>query len=144
MLGGGSVSSLEDYAHFLTMIYNGGKFEHKKILSQKAIDELESNQIGVAKVNKGEYVERARNSNRTDIYGLGEWREEVDNNGKATLISSPSWAGAYPWIHYKNHVYGFFLARVNVEKANRDGFSAFFASPILPVITREVLSEQGK
>lgn len=144
MLGGGAVSSLEDYAHFLTMIYNGGKFEHKKILSQKAIDELESNQIGVAKVNKGEYVERARNSNRTDIYGLGEWREEVDNNGKATLISSPSWAGAYPWIDYKNHVYGFFLARVNVEKANRDGFSAFFASPILPVITREVLSEQGK
>jgi len=139
MLGGGAISCLEDYAHFLAMICNNGQFNHKRILSQKAIEELQANQIANARVNKGEYVEKSRGSNRTDIYGLGEWREEVDSSGKATLISSPSWAGAYPWIDYKNHVYGFYLARVNVEKANKDGFSAFFASPILPIITREVL-----
>jgi hypothetical protein len=32
--------------------------------------------------------------------------------GEATLLSSPSWAGAYPWIDKTNGVYGFFLTHV--------------------------------
>jgi len=144
MLGGGAVASLGDYANFLSMIRNTGIFQDKRILSVKAIKELQANQVGNAKVNKGEYVERARASSRKDIYGLGEWREEVDTAGSPTLISSPSWAGSYPWIDYKNHVYGFFLARVNGEKANRDGFSAFFASPVLPVLVRGIFCKDQK
>jgi hypothetical protein len=76
---------------------------------------------------------------RKDIYGLGEWREEVNAAGAATLISSPSWAGAYPWIDKKNNVYGFLLARVNVEKANAGKFSSFYASTILPLLVRGIL-----
>jgi len=108
MLAGGARSSLQDYANFLNMISNNGVFNGKRILSVKAIKEMQANQVMTAKVNPGEFVEKARKSNRTDIYGLGEWREEVDNTGSAVLISSPSWAGAYPWIDKKNHIYGFF------------------------------------
>lgn len=94
-----------------------------------------------ARVNAGEFVEVARESARKDIYGLGEWREEVNGRGEATLISSPSWAGAYPWIDKKNNLYGFFLTRVTNMK---EGFSPFYASPVLPLLTRDVLRHTKK
>lgn len=136
MLGGGARAGLEDYGNFLNMIINDGVFKGKRILSVKSIYEMQANQVGEAKVAPGEFVEKARASKRKDIYGLGEWREEVDVQGNPVLISSPSWAGAYPWIDKKNHVYGFFLARV---ATNKNGFNPFLASPVLPLLVRDVL-----
>jgi CubicO group peptidase (beta-lactamase class C family) len=143
MLGGGARTSLHDYARFLSMISNNGMFEEKRILSVNAIAAMQADQVGPALVNKSgdDYVKRARGSLRTDIYGLGEWREEVNAKGEAVLISSPSWAGAYPWIDKKNKLYGFFLARVNVGKANANRFSSFYASPVLPLLVREAIEK---
>lgn len=138
MLGGGARTCLQDYANFLNMISNDGLFKGKRILSREAIETMQASQIGKAKVFTGEYVANARASNRTDIYGLGEWREEVDEQGAAQLISSPSWAGAYPWIDKKTGVYGFFLARVAQMK---NGFVPFYASPVLPYLVRDVLEQ---
>jgi len=140
MLGGGARTSLRDYARFLQMISDDGVFEGRRILSEKSIHAMQADQVLSARVNAGEYVAHARGRSGTDIYGLGEWREEVDEKGNATMISSPGWAGAYPWIDKTNHVYGFFLARVNVEKANAHGFSAFYASPVLPMLVRKAIS----
>lgn len=138
MLGGAARTCLQDYANFLNMISNDGVFEGKRILSVKAIEAMQADQIGDAKVLPGEYVANVRASSRTDIYGLGEWREEVTAQGNAQLISSPSWAGAYPWIDKKNGVYGFFLARVTQMK---NGFNSFYASPVLPYLVRDVLEQ---
>jgi CubicO group peptidase (beta-lactamase class C family) len=136
MLGGGARAGLQDYANFLNMISHDGVFEGKRILSEKSIHEMQANQVGEAKVSPGEFVEKVRATSRRDIYGLGEWREEVDAKGNPVLISSPSWAGAYPWIDKKYHVYGFFLARVAEMK---NGFNPFLASPVLPMLVRDVL-----
>jgi CubicO group peptidase (beta-lactamase class C family)/pimeloyl-ACP methyl ester carboxylesterase len=138
MIGGGARSSLHDYARFLQMVLNEGVFNGKRILSARAINEMQADQIRNASVQPGEFVELTRASARKDIYGLGEWREEVNARGEATLISSPSWAGAYPWIDKKNKVYGFFLTRVTNMK---EGFSSFYASPVLPILTRDVLKD---
>jgi len=142
MLGGGASSSLTDYANFLSMIAGNGVFNGKRILSINAIKAMQANHVLKAKVKPGEFVEKAGASKRTDIYGLGEWREEVNRAGDATLISSPSWAGAYPWIDKKNHVYGFFLAHVAGFK---NGFNAFLASPILAMMVRDTIEnlQQG-
>ncbi|WPV00681.1 alpha/beta fold hydrolase [Mucilaginibacter sp. cycad4] len=137
MLGGGATSGLEDYARFLNMIIHNGVYQGKRILSLKAIQEMQADQVGNAKMTDP-YVENTRASERKDIYGLGEWREEVDAKGNATLISSPSWAGAYPWIDKKNHVYGFMLARVAEMK---NGFNSFLGSPVLPLLVRDVLAQ---
>jgi len=102
---------------------------------------MQANQVGNAKVNANEFVERMRGDHRTSIYGLGEWREEVDANGNAILISSPSWAGAYPWIDKKNHVYGFLLARVSNQK---NKFNPFYSSPVLPIMVRDILTNRVK
>jgi len=144
MIGGGARAALHDYANFLSMILNNGVFEGKRILSAKVIAAMQADHIGNATVNAGEYVQNARASNRKDIYGLGEWREEVNAAGEPVLISSPSWAGAYPWIDKKNKVYGFFLTRVNVEKANANGFSSFYGSPVLPLLVRDVLQKAAE
>ncbi|HEX8021404.1 alpha/beta fold hydrolase, partial [Mucilaginibacter sp.] len=137
MLGGGARSSLEDYARFLNMIIHNGVYKGKRILSAKAIQEMQADQVGNAKMTDP-YVENTRASERKDVYGLGEWREEVDAKGNATLISSPSWAGAYPWVDKKHNVYGFLLARVAEMK---NGFNSFLGSPVLPVLVRDVLAQ---
>jgi CubicO group peptidase (beta-lactamase class C family) len=139
MLGGGARSSLDDYANFLSMISNNGVFHGRRILSTAAIEAMQADQVRKASVHAGEFVEKARGSLRKDIYGLGEWREETDGNGNATLISSPSWAGAYPWIDKKNNVYGFFLTHITNFKK---GFSSFYASPVLAMMVRNVLNSK--
>ena len=140
MLGGGAKSTLHDYAHFLAMISNNGKYQNIQVLSQQSITEMHADQVGNVKnpVLEPDYVNRVRTEQHTSVYGLGEWREELDNDGNVVLISSPSWAGAYPWIDKTTHTYGFFLTHVNVEKANKDGFSSFYSSPVLPIIVRDV------
>jgi CubicO group peptidase (beta-lactamase class C family) len=142
MLGGGARTTLRDYFHFLEMIAHDGIYKGKRILTAESIREMQADQVRSARLapgGGGEYVARTRGRRGRDIYGLGEWREEVNEKGEAILISSPSWAGAYPWIDKKNRVYGFFLARVNVDKANAGHFSAFYSSPVLPVKVREAL-----
>lgn len=139
MLGGGARTTLHDYANFLKMIFNNGAFEGKQIFSVNAITEMQSDQVGNATFKRPEFVERVRAQNHNGIYGLGEWREELDSAGNAVLISSPSWAGAYPWIDKTTNTYGFFITHVDVANANRDGFSSFYSSPVLAQMVRDII-----
>tara|TARA_R110002050_G_scaffold273113_1_gene417109 strand:- start:134383 stop:136320 length:1938 start_codon:yes stop_codon:yes gene_type:complete len=140
MLAGGAKSTLHDYVHFLEMISHDGVYNGKQILEQGSIKDMQADQVGTPKnsILEPDYVDRVRANKHIGVYGLGEWREELDKNGNAVLISSPSWAGAYPWIDKTTKTYGFFLTHVNVEKANQDGFSSFYSSPVLPIMVRDV------
>ncbi len=139
MLGGGARSTLQDYTHFLEMIANDGMYKGRSILKKASVQEMQADQVKNALVIKGEYVENSRALNHKSIYGLGQWREELNKNGEAVLISSPSWAGAYPWIDKKNKVYGFLLTHVIPEEANKDGFSSFLSSPIMATMARDII-----
>lgn len=138
MLGGAARSTLEDYTHFLSMIFNDGVYKGKRILSENAIKYMEEDHVLNAVIPEDNFVHDVRHSNRRDIYGIGEWREEVDKDGNATLISSPSWAGAYPWIDKKSGVYGFFLTHIVKP---RNGFNSFLASPVIALYVRDVLKQ---
>jgi hypothetical protein len=116
------------------MIYNNGMCHGKRILSAAVIKVMQADHVGNGFVMPNEFVEYVRGSKRKDIYGLGEWREEVNRNGEATLISSPSWAGAYPRIDKKDHMFGFFLTHITGFK---NDFSSFFASPVLAMMVGE-------
>lgn len=131
MLGGGLCTTLNDYIRFLDMIYHEGTFQGEVVLTAETVREMQADQVGGAKVEPGEYVERALGQNHTGIYGLGEWRELVDENGDAYQISSPGWAGAYPWLNKKDRVYGFFIAHVKGAPDKADGFSSFYGSPVI-------------
>jgi CubicO group peptidase (beta-lactamase class C family) len=142
MLGGGARSTLRDYANYLAMIFNDGKFDGKRVLSEKAVREMQADQIRGALVKQPEFPQRVRGTKHDAVYGLGEWREELDANGSAVLISSPSWAGAYPWIDKTTGVYGVIIAHVDGAKAGPDKFSGFYSSPELAMLVRQILKHE--
>jgi CubicO group peptidase (beta-lactamase class C family) len=139
MLGGGARCTLHDYMNFLEMIAGEGVYKGKRILARETIAVMQEDHLKKAHIPADQFVARARKQKHTGIYGLGEWREQLNDRGEAMLLSSPGWAGAYPWIDKENNVYGLFLAHVNVERANRDTFSSFYASPVLPMMVRDII-----
>ncbi len=142
MLGGGFRTCLRDYMNFLNMIAHRGLFEGRQVLSAEAIREIEANQVRQAVVTQPEYVMNARQNTHHGIYGLGMWREEEDADETATLISSPGWAGTYPWVDRKNGIYGFCLAKVN-SKAFKAGFSSFYESAALSIMIRDAVKQSN-
>ncbi len=141
MLAGSAISTLNDYTKFLTMIAQGGVFQGKRILSEKSILEMQADQVGTATVKPNEFVERTRGAKHQGVYGLGMWREEIDEKGVVSLMSSPSWAGTYPWIDRRTGICGLIMAHVDVnsESVKREKFSGFWTSPVLAMLVREQL-----
>ena len=128
MLGGGARSTLRDYGHFLSMFYNEGVYDGHRFLTEQSIEDIQADQVRDAEITADNFVTARRQAAHKGIYGLGSWRESQHADGHALMVSSPSWAGAYPWLDKKRHVYAMFMAHVDVEAANRDGFNAMHAS----------------
>ena len=61
--------------------------------------------------------------------------------GEAYQISSPGWAGAYPWINKRDSVYGFFIAHVQGGANKKDGFSSFYGSPVLSETVTKIVNQ---
>jgi serine-type D-Ala-D-Ala carboxypeptidase len=129
MLAGGARSSARDYATFLAMIAQSGEFDGERVLSPLAIQEMQRDHVGGAVVEPGEFVERARGAKHTGVYGLGLWRERVDHRGRTLQVSSPSWAGTYPWFDIERGIYGVLLAHVDLNGPPwDDGFNPYHSS----------------
>jgi CubicO group peptidase (beta-lactamase class C family) len=138
MLAGGARSNARDYARFLAMLARAGSFRGEQVLSPAALGEMQRDQVGRAKLEPGHFVERVRGAKHTGVYGLGHWRERLDAAGRATLVSSPSWAGTYPWIDYAHDVYGVLLAHVDLQGPPWDGgFNPFYSSATLVDLVAE-------
>ncbi|OQP54659.1 hypothetical protein A4H97_22100 [Niastella yeongjuensis] len=89
---GGARSTANDYINFLSMILNKGMFEGKRILSEKAIEEMEKPQFPNLPVKFTPKVAEGFH------YGLGEWIQEEDASGNSTVVSSPGLFGTWPFI----------------------------------------------
>jgi CubicO group peptidase (beta-lactamase class C family)/pimeloyl-ACP methyl ester carboxylesterase len=144
MLGGSARTTLRDYARFLRMIAAHGRFDGRQLISAAGIAEMERDQIGSALVMPGEFVDQARARRFTAVYGLGQWREELDRFGRATRLSSPGWAGAYPWVDRADGSWGFVLAKADVARAKALGFSPFLAGSVLPSLTRDAIADMHR
>jgi CubicO group peptidase (beta-lactamase class C family) len=146
MLGGGAVSTLSDYSKFLTLIGGDGVYQGKRLISEAGMQAMQADQVGGAAVKIDEYVERARGNMHHGVYGLGMWREEIDGGSNATLISSPSWAGTYPWIDKLTGIRGLIIAHVDTSSAavRKDSFSGFWSSPVLASMVRTELADRPR
>jgi CubicO group peptidase (beta-lactamase class C family) len=89
---GGAKSCAEEYMNFLTMILNNGVYKDKRILSEAAIKEMQTEQISIDKIK---YIPKVADG---ATYGLGEWIMEKDANNVGTVISSPGLFGSWPMI----------------------------------------------
>lgn len=89
---GGAVSTAADYTNFLSMILNKGMFNGKRILSEASIEMMQTPQMTS---NMIAFTPAATTS---FDYGLGEWIQEKDANGKTTVVSSPGLFGTWPLV----------------------------------------------
>jgi CubicO group peptidase (beta-lactamase class C family) len=99
---GGAVSTANDYMNFLTMILSKGMFNGKRILSEEAIAEMETQQFANVPVRFTPKVAEGYG------YGLGEWIQEKDESGKVMVVSSPGLFGSWPFVDLKKN-YAFVL-----------------------------------
>ncbi|HMO62179.1 MAG TPA: serine hydrolase domain-containing protein [Ferruginibacter sp.] len=89
---GGAASTANDYMNFLSMILNKGMYKEKRILSEKAITEMQ--RIHTKEVTK-KYSPKVAEGFE---YGLGLWILEQDNNGNSTVVASPGLFGTFPYV----------------------------------------------
>lgn len=89
---GGAISTASDYINFLSMILNKGMFNGKRILSQKAIADMQTAQTTPAMIKYAPKVAKGYN------YGFGEWIMETDANDIATVVTSPGLFGTWPMV----------------------------------------------
>ncbi len=89
---GGAQSSASDYITFLAMILNKGIYNGKRILSEQAIEQMET------VVTTTDMIKYAPKATQGFQYGLGQWIMTTDENGKGTVFTSPGLFGTWPMI----------------------------------------------
>jgi len=118
-LQAGVYTTAEDYAKFLTMLAAGGVYRGKRILSAKAVDDMETWQT---RDRRMAYLPPGAESFATSAkYALGNWCEAVEGNGdRCWLVSSPGAFGTYPWIDRRSGLYGVFFLKYHLPKVVED------------------------
>lgn len=108
---GGAISTPFDYSIFMQMILNKGVFNGKKILSEKAVEMICTNQFPDAEIRSTPEVAKGF------TYAMGNWIQEKDENGKGVVFSSPGLFGTWPWIDTKkNYVAIVFVKNVLTDQ----------------------------
>jgi len=108
---GGAKSTADDYMKFLVMLLNKGMFHGQRILSEESIQQLRLVQT------KTEQIKYAPKAAAGYNYALGSWVMEQDNNGIATVLSSPGLFGTWPMIDFcRGYVYLFFVKNLLGEE----------------------------
>jgi serine-type D-Ala-D-Ala carboxypeptidase/endopeptidase len=106
---GDARSSADDYGRFLQMILQKGNFDSKQILSAAALVELHKDQTGGARIAYTIYEKHgARDPGLLNArYGVGVWREKVDESGQQLREASSQGAlGFSPWIDVERNLAG--------------------------------------
>jgi CubicO group peptidase (beta-lactamase class C family) len=89
---GGAESTANDYMNFLIMLLNKGVFQGKRVLSEKAVDEIEKAQFPQLPVR---YTPKGTEGFQ---YGLGVWLQDPDGSGSSSVLCEPNLSGSWPYI----------------------------------------------
>ena len=111
---GGAISTPEDYINFLSMILNKGMFANKRILSEAAINTMQT--VQTANIPKKYFPKTAEGFE----YGLGEWIQETDGKGNSTVISCPGLFGTWPWVDKCRGYAGIIFIKSLLSEQNED------------------------
>jgi CubicO group peptidase (beta-lactamase class C family) len=106
----GAHTCATDYMIFLTMLLNKGIYDDKRILSEKAVEEMETPQFA------GLPVKFSPKTIQEFKYGLGAWITESSSSGASSVLTCPDFAGIIPFMD-KCHNYAAILF---VEKPEAD------------------------
>ncbi|KAI9450904.1 beta-lactamase [Russula earlei] len=87
---GGAISTAADLTNFVAMILNKGVFNGKRILSEKAIADMQTPQTN------SNIIKYAPKGAEGLNYGLGEWVQVLSLQD--TLVSGPNFEGVFPFV----------------------------------------------
>ena len=113
-IAAGAFSTGGDYANFLKMILNKGKFKNIRVLSENSVSEMLRDQIvdlpilfSMYKIVDKEYEDTQ--------YGLGVWLEVVNPfTDEGIIVSSQGAFGFSPWIDYNLNYIGVLAVKNNL------------------------------
>jgi CubicO group peptidase (beta-lactamase class C family) len=106
LIAGGAQSRLRDYANFLQMILDEGKFNGVRVLSAKSVRAMQRN------LTAGLPVIFSPSGEKEVNYAIGEWIEVMDKHGDAVQLSSPGALGFTPWVDKKRNMLGVFMVQI--------------------------------
>ncbi len=115
----GAQSTANDYMNFLVMLLNNGLFEGKRVLSEKAIEEMEKAQFADLPVK---YTPKGTEGLH---YGLGAWLMEESPESKGTVISSPSFVGTWPYLDRKNNYAAILFVKPQSGEQGKELYTRF-------------------
>jgi D-alanyl-D-alanine-carboxypeptidase/D-alanyl-D-alanine-endopeptidase len=104
MAGGGVTSTLDDFAAFYQLHANGGTYNGRRILSERAVREMHTRQGKIELLMSGPYGKD---------YGLAFFLDRMDKTGYAHTITHPGLFGTAPWLDKDRQVVGVFLVQSN-------------------------------
>ena len=112
----GANSTGNDYLNFLSMILNKGMFMGKRILSEKAVADMQVAVTTPAMIRFAPKVDAGYS------YGFGNWILETDESGVATVLAHPGLNGVWPMVD-KCRGYAFIvLTKGNEGEEKREFF----------------------
>ncbi len=106
---GDARSSADDYGRFLQMILQRGNFNDKQILSAASVVEMHKDQTGGARIAYTIYENKSALDPNLPLarYGIGVWREKVDETSKQLREASSHGAlGFSPWVDVERNLAG--------------------------------------
>jgi CubicO group peptidase (beta-lactamase class C family) len=115
----GGKSTLNDWLNFLSMLMDKGMFEGKRVLSEKAIAEMEKLQFSELPVK---YIPKPATGWH---YGLGEWIQETNSKGEASVITCPNFAGSFVYIDKCRNYAAVFLTKNILSDPPKDFYKKF-------------------
>ncbi|MGB0086896.1 MAG: serine hydrolase domain-containing protein [Rhodomicrobiaceae bacterium] len=122
LLQGGAWTSMADYAAFLTMIAQDGRYHGRLVLPPSAVRQMGT--VMTKGLRKG-YVPPGA-AGRPIEYAIAHWCERM-TNGRCSFELSPGAFGTYPWVDRTAGLHGLIFLKdrlpriANAELALRDG-----------------------
>ena len=107
-------STVTDYGRFLRMLASDGELDGRRVLSPDSVAELQRDQVGGLDTSKDFAVQITG----IPTYGLGLWRDRVDDQDRAVVVSGSGSLGFYPWLDHEHGTYGIVAV---ADEAHADG-----------------------
>ena len=115
---------VDDYGNYLTMLLNRGVYKGKRILSEKAVTAMLTNQSGCLPILKSPYdvLDIMDPALAKALCGIGCWLEDFDpETGRTTAISSAGGFGCMPFLDLKRNLAGVLLPYARDWKRDNRG-----------------------
>lgn len=110
-IAAGAFSTGNDYANFLKMIKNKGKYKNIRVLSENSVAEMLKNRITGLPILFSMYKLVDKEYEDTQ-YGLGTWLEMVNPfTDEGVIVSSQGAFGFSPWIDFNLNYIGVFVTK---------------------------------